>query len=99
MYQHPTGNAEIAFCQCDEDVDSSGNNLFCNSWSCKQISFGGRAEYETYNCQRPSPSGDYCEAWNGNVSATDEFEVVACECIANWHGDQVCSFWECEGAR
>ncbi|CAN0276866.1 unnamed protein product, partial [Scytosiphon promiscuus] len=87
---------ENTFCQCDDDVSDSQDNLYCNSWSCKQISPGGRLELEEYNCQRSSPSGDYCEAWNGNVTASDEVEVVACECMANWNGDQVCSFWECE---
>eukprot|EP00903_Cladosiphon_okamuranus_P019187 g17648.t2 len=90
------GDNEFTICQCDDEVESSEIGLFCESWSCKQISSGGRAEYESYNCQRSSPSGDYCEAWNGNVTASDEFEVVACDCIANWDGDQMCSFWECE---
>ena len=92
-----TGDEQFAFCQCDDDV-GDGSGLFCNEWSCKQISSGGRAEFEDYVCQRPSASGHYCEAWNGNVSASNEYEVVTCECMANWHGDQVCSFWECEGA-
>jgi len=92
----PTGSESFAFCQCDDDF-SDGPGLYCSAWSCSQISSGGRAEYENYVCQRPSPSGDYCEAWNGNVSAADEFEVVTCECMANWHGNRVCSFWMCEG--
>lgn len=93
-----TGGSDYTFCQCD-DTTSAAEGLFCNAWSCKQISSGGRAEFEDYRCQRPSPSGHYCEAWNGNVTASDEFEIVSCECMANWHGDQVCSFWECEGAK
>ncbi|CAN0472675.1 unnamed protein product, partial [Ectocarpus sp. 8 AP-2014] len=87
-------SSDYTFCQCDDTGAAEG--LFCNAWSCKQISSGGRAEFEDYRCQRPSPSGHYCEAWNGNVTASDEFEIVSCECMANWHGDQVCSFWECE---
>ncbi|CAM9281965.1 unnamed protein product, partial [Hapterophycus canaliculatus] len=87
---------DSTFCQCDDDVGDSEDSLYCDSWSCKQLSPGGRVEYEEYHCQRSSPTGDYCEAWNGNVTASDEYEVVACECKANWNGDQVCSFWECE---
>lgn len=94
MYCKTAGN-DNAFCQCD---NSSENGLHCDSWSCKQISSGGRVEFEEYHCQRSSPSMDYCEAWSGNVTASDEVEVVTCECRANWNGDQVCSFWECEGA-
>lgn len=93
-----TDGNDNTFCQCDDDVGSSENSLYCDAWSCRQVSPGGRVEFEEYRCQRSSPSGDYCEAWNGNVTASDEVEVVTCECMANWHGDQVCSFWECEGA-
>ncbi|CAM9858132.1 unnamed protein product [Ectocarpus fasciculatus] len=86
-------NRDAVLCQCDLEVDSG---LYCDSWSCKQIDSDGREEFEEYHCQREAESGHYCEAWNGNVTASDEVEVVTCECVANWNGDRVCSYWECE---
>lgn len=81
-----TTNTDSVLCQCDVE-NTSG--LYCDSWSCKQIDSEGREEYEEYHCQRESASGHYCEAWNGNVTASDEIEVVACECVAEWNGDRV----------
>ncbi|CAB1097860.1 unnamed protein product [Ectocarpus sp. CCAP 1310/34] len=86
-------NTDAVLCQCDLDVPSG---LYCDSWSCKQIDSDGREEFEEYHCQREAESGHYCEAWNGNVTATDEVEVVTCECVATWNGDRLCSYWECE---
>lgn len=79
-------NTDSVLCQCDVEKVSG---LYCDSWSCKQIDSEGREEYEEYHCQRESASGHYCEAWNGNVTASDEIEVVTCECVAEWNGDRV----------
>lgn len=86
-------NTDSVICDCDVENDSG---LHCDTWSCKQIDSKGRVEYESYQCVRTSASGHYCEAWNGNVTASDEIEVVACECKYEWQGPQVCSYWECE---
>ncbi|CAN0526513.1 unnamed protein product, partial [Ectocarpus sp. 8 AP-2014] len=86
-------NTDSVLCQCDLETASG---LYCDSWSCKQIDSEGREEFEEYHCQREAESGHYCEAWNGNVTASDEVEVVTCECVATWNGDHVCSYWECE---
>lgn len=86
-------NTDSVICDCDVENDSG---LYCDAWSCKQIDSEGRVEYESYQCLRTSASGHYCEAWNGNVTASDEIEVVACECKFEWQGPLVCSYWECE---
>lgn len=86
-------NTDSVICDCDVENDSG---LYCDAWSCKQIDSEGRVEYESYQCLRTSASGHYCEAWNGNVTASDEIEVVACECKYEWQGPLVCSYWECE---
>ena len=71
-------NTDAILCgKCDLENES---RRFCDAWSCKQIDSKARLEYEAYQCLRTSPSGHYCEAWNGNVTASDEIEVVACEC-------------------
>ncbi|CAB1105388.1 unnamed protein product [Ectocarpus sp. CCAP 1310/34] len=72
-------NTNSVLCQCDLETASG---LYCDSWSCKQIDSEGREEFEEYYCQREAESGHYCEAWNGNVTASDEVEVVTCECVA-----------------
>lgn len=81
-----TTNTDSVLCQCDVE---NASGLYCDSWSCKQIDSEGREEQEEYHCQRESASGHYCEAWNGNVTASDEIEVVTCECVAEWSGDRV----------
>ena len=80
---------------CEYDVENV-SGLFCSSWSCKEIDSAGRVGNEAYQCQRTSLSGRYCEAWNGNVTASEKIEVVACECKQEWQGGDVCSYWECE---
>ena len=86
-------STDAILCECDLEHQSG---LFCDAWSCKQIDSKARVEYEAYQCLRTSPSGHCCEAWNGNVTASDEIEVVACECKQEWQGEDVCSYWECE---
>lgn len=81
-----TTNTDSVLCQCDVENESGA---YCDFWSCKQIDSEGREEYEEYHCQRESASGHYCEEWNGNVTASDEVEVVTCECVSEWSGDRV----------
>lgn len=86
-------------CQCNIENNSStgsGGGLFCDAWSCSQSNSVDISEEQEFDCQRVSPSGRFCEAWNGHVTATESVKVVACECTEDLNGDgSVCASWEC----
>lgn len=85
---------ESTRCSCDvEDEESSGK--FCASWACVETDSDGIREFEDYQRVRVSPSGQYCEAWTGDIESVEEVETSACECVEEWDGDGFCSFWEC----
>lgn len=45
---------------------------------------------------RVSTSGLYCEAWTGEIVSSEEVQVSSCECLDNWNGDGMCSYWTCK---
>ena len=84
---YSTLSTEPMICQCD--VENASGGLYCDSWSCKQTDSRGNVEREDYYCQRESDSGEYCDAWNGNITTKYDIEAVTCECMREWSGDGV----------
>lgn len=88
-----TLGTERTLCECDVE---NASGPFCASWSCQQTDGGDVVKYEEYLCVRTSSSGHHCEAWNGNVTASDKITVAACQCVAERDGEGVCANWECK---
>lgn len=93
MFPHDSNQTEHTRCGCEVE-DDSGH--FCAFWTCLETDSDGSQEHEEYACSRSSPSGLYCEAWTGVIEGEEEVEMSTCECVEEWNGDQVCSYWECE---
>lgn len=86
---------ESTRCTCkSEDADSG---QFCSSWSCVETDADGTQEFGEYQCVNASNSSPaFCEAWTGVIEGSGEMEVSACECVEQWDGVGVCSYWECK---
>lgn len=80
-------------CTCaTEDVESK---KFCSSWTCAETGLKGNQALGAYQCVTASNSSDFCEAWTGVIEGANNIEMSACECVGQWDGVSVCSYWEC----
>lgn len=87
---------ESTRCTCKTEDDDSGK--FCSSWTCVETDSDGTQEFGEYQCVIASSSipSEFCAAWTGVVEGSGEVEVAACECVEQWDGAGVCSYWECK---
>ena len=87
---------ESTRCTCETEDDDSGN--FCSSWTCVETDSDGTQEFGEYQCVTASSSipSEFCTAWTGVIEGSGEVEVAACQCVEQWDGDGVCSYWECK---
>ncbi|CAM9099034.1 unnamed protein product, partial [Laminaria digitata] len=80
-------------CVC-EMADDSGS--FCSSWVCLESDYDYGREFGEYNCERPSPTGAYCEGWTGVVENSDEAHISTCECTQASENARICLQWGCD---
>ena len=83
----------VAQCTCGTP-DESGK--FCGAWTCIGWDSDGVEESEEFQCVRDSPSGEYCDAWTSVIERPKELQASTCDCIGQWNGDSVCTYWECK---
>ena len=88
---------ESTRCTCEAEDENTAN--FCALWTCVETDEDGTQEIQEYDCARASPSAEYCEAWTRVSETSEEVEVSTCDCVAQWDGAGVCSYWECRERR